>query len=343
MTSSMAELERTIVQLWEAKRLASKNDVPHGRLALLLLDNAIEISLMRSAKSLMSFASLYNNAVDLLKDFEPDDEEGKRLKREIQSRTMSKTKRKKIERDFGALVDYVFEEKADELPAEFAECLKILHRYRNAAYHRDSVREDVLGPAVQIQFYLFCHLLAAEQPLMSEIAALPAIVAEILDDQSVTGSGLGASASGVRRRIADRVLGELNLDHRGIAAALSAHLMGRLDQLDRDLTTIGEGLPIPTNRWATLRLVQQAPSEPAEFEAELPDDFWTRELPVDEAVLATWNADAVVLRDVSEAHVALRSFAQIEQALEDLEEPIERFLEDLDRAEQRRWDEIRGR
>lgn len=32
------------VQLWEARRLASYDDVPRGRLALLLLDNAAETS-----------------------------------------------------------------------------------------------------------------------------------------------------------------------------------------------------------------------------------------------------------------------------------------------------------
>lgn len=338
----MAELERTVVQLWEAKRLASRNDVPHGRLALLLLDNAIEISLMREAKSLMAFSSLFNNAARLLSDVSDDDEEGRRIRREIEPLVLSKTKRRKIEQDFGTLVDYVVARRADQLSAEFADCLKILHRYRNAAYHRDSVREDVLGPAVQIQFYLFCKLLAAERPIMSEITTTPPIIAEILGD-SVSPGGLGWDSSGIRQRIADRVLSELNLDHRGIAEALSEHLLGRLSQLDSDLTTIGEGLPLRVTRWATLRLVQQAPTEPAEFEAEMPDDFWTKKLPVDEDLLAEWFAEAAKLRETSEAHESLRSFARIEQQLEALENPVARFLEDMDRAEQRRWDEIRGR
>jgi hypothetical protein len=100
LTSSMAELERTAVQLWEAKRLADKADVPHGRLALLLLDNAVEMSLLRSAKGLMAFAHLYNNAAYMLKDVEPGDEEGGQLKREIESKSLSRSKQKRIERDF---------------------------------------------------------------------------------------------------------------------------------------------------------------------------------------------------------------------------------------------------
>lgn len=36
----MEQLERTVVQTWEAKRLAARGGIPRERLALLLLDNA---------------------------------------------------------------------------------------------------------------------------------------------------------------------------------------------------------------------------------------------------------------------------------------------------------------
>ena len=61
MATSMDELERAVVQLSEARRLAAQGDVAHGRLALLLLDNAAEMSLWRSAKTRMAWAELYNN------------------------------------------------------------------------------------------------------------------------------------------------------------------------------------------------------------------------------------------------------------------------------------------
>src|SRR5215211_463408 len=95
--------------------------------------------------------------------------EGQKLKGEIEAGTISKRRKKQIERNFDALMDYIFEGTEFALTAEYAECLKILHRYRNAAYHRDTVRADVLGPAVQILFFLCCHLLKSEESLFHEI------------------------------------------------------------------------------------------------------------------------------------------------------------------------------
>lgn len=43
--------------------------------------------------------------------------------------------------------------------------------------------------------------------------------------------------------VADRLLGELELDHRGIAEALSDHLTARLAALVRDLDEIGRECP----------------------------------------------------------------------------------------------------
>ena len=104
----MAELERTVVQLWEAKRLSAKGDVPHGRLALLLLDNAAEVSLSRTAQSKLQHAEMYNTMAYIMRGVAQDDQEGQRLKAKLDAQTVSKRQRKQIERTFDALVDYVF-------------------------------------------------------------------------------------------------------------------------------------------------------------------------------------------------------------------------------------------
>jgi hypothetical protein len=145
------------------------------------------------------------------------------------------------------------------------------------------------------------------------------------------------------RKLADFFLSARGLDHAGVAPALSAHLLGRLAALDRHLATIGESVPPDIKRWAVLQLVQQVPVEPEDFDWEPPADFWTRPVPVTEKVLAGWKAAATELRDVKIAYDALRQFAGIEQPLEQLEEPVGRFIDDIDRAEQQAIDEIRGK
>jgi hypothetical protein len=341
----MEELERSAVQLWEAKRLASYDDVSHGRLALLLLDNAAETSLMRSAQSSFVFAETYNNLTYLLRDVDPGDAESQRLKQEVEERTLSSRRRRQIERNFNDLVDYVFARDDFELPAELSQCLKILHRYRNAAYHHDTVRPDVLRPAVQIHFYLCCQLLKYERSVFHEIGIMPASVREIFGDKAPEPSwpGNAVDSASLGADLADFFLADRGLDHSGVALALSDHLVGRLAVLDRHLTTIGDSIPPGINRWATLRLVQLAPREREDFDKETPDDFWTRPLPVTEEVMARWNRAAAELRKIDVAYDALRAFAEIEEPLELLEEPVGRFIEDIDRAEQQRIDELRGK
>jgi hypothetical protein len=341
----MDELERTAVQLWEAKRLAEYEDVAHGRLALLLLDNAAETCLMRSSQSFLTWADMYGNMASHLKDVDPDDVEGQRLKGEIEAKTLSKGRRRKIENNFGDLVDYVFVQDGFGLESEFAECLKILHRYRNAAYHRDMIRPDVLGPAVQIYFFLCCHLLKHEHQIFHQIAQIPTAVAEMFGDQVPTSTwpGAGIDTATLGNELADFFLSARGLDHAGVASALSAHLLGRLAALDRHLTTIGESVLPGIKRWAVLQIVQQAPLEREDADREPSADFWTRPVPVTEEVLADWKAAATRLRDMEIAFDALRQFAAIEQPLEQLEHPVGRFIDDIDRAEQDAINEMRGK
>jgi len=339
----MAELEGIAVQLLEAKRLAGFGDVAHGRLALLLLDNAAEVSLRRTATTTMTWAQLYNNAAIQLRDVDPEQDGLQELLDEIGARTVSRTLAKRIDREYDALVDFVAHRAPDSLPPEHAQCFKIVHRYRNAAYHRNAVRADVLGPAVEILFFLCCHLLKKERQIVQELAPPPALVLEFLGDlpSEVEFSFNAHSAVGLSGRFADALLADLHLDHLEIARALSDHLVGRLGQLENDLDRIGTSMRTPLS--TTLRLVQQSPETPEQFAAPLAHDFWTRDLPVTESTLTDWRERANQLARVGDARDALRTFAAAERPIEDLEKPVARWIEDIDRAEQARLDWLRGK
>jgi hypothetical protein len=345
LASSMNELERTAVQLWEAKRLAEYDDVAHGRLALLLLDNAAETCLMRSSQSSFTYAEMYANMAHQLRDVHPDDVAGQQLKGEIEANALSRRRRNRIERSFVDLVDYVFAQDNFGLQREFADCLKILHRYRNAAYHRDTVRPDVLGPAVQVYFFLCCHLLKHERQIFCEIDQIPTVIEEMFGDQTPESAWPGGAidSATLGGELADFFLSARGLDHAAVAAALSAHLLGRLAALDRHLATIGKSIPPGIKRWAVLQLVQQVPSDREDADRESPADFWTRSLPVTEKVLTAWKDAATKLCDVGIAYDALRKFAEIEQPLEKLEEPVGLFIVEIERTEQLAIDEMRGK
>jgi hypothetical protein len=143
--------------------------------------------------------------------------------------------------------------------------------------------------------------------------------------------------------LANFFLSTRGLDHAGVASALSAHLLARLAVLEGHLNTIGQSVPPGLNSWAVLQLIQQAPIDSEDTNRLPPADFWTRSVPVTEAVLTDWNAAATTLRDIGIAFDALRQFATIEQPLEKLEGPVGRFIDEIDRAEQQAIDEMRGK
>jgi hypothetical protein len=349
LPSSIDELERAAVQLWEAKRLFAHRDVAHCRLALLLLDNAAETSLRRTARHSMLWADSYEHMAYALRAVEPHDSAGRKLKRDILARTVSKSKRRQIERNFAALVDYVVEQAPSALPSENAACLKILHRYRNAAYHQDAARADVLQPAVQIYFYLCCQLLRAEYAIWHEIARAPDTILALLGDTSRSTEWPDGffDTQTLAELVSLRLLDDLELDHSSVANALADHLAARLTALSRHIETIGEivgGGRLPwVDRTLTLRLVQLAPRTREEAEADVPADFWVRPLPVTPAVLESWVSAVDELRLAPDAYLALREFAEVEEPLESLEGPVGRFIEEFEREQQQRSDEARGK
>jgi hypothetical protein len=173
-------LEGIVTQLVEARRLADFDDVAHGRLALLLLDNAAETLLARRAEEALIWADMHSNALRTFDHFgDPQDEDLKAFVEELRAKAVSEKTRQKIRQNFSDLVRFVFSRSDCGLAPELAGCLNALHRYRNAAYHQDFVRNDVLGPANAIYFYLCCQLLKNQKYMLMEIATPPAVVIEV--------------------------------------------------------------------------------------------------------------------------------------------------------------------
>jgi hypothetical protein len=113
--------------------------------------------------------------------------------------------------------------------------------------------------------------------------------------------------------------------------------------LDHDLDRIGENTLPSINRWATLPVVQQAPRGREDFDAPTSEDFWTRAVPITQDVIDSWVIKAEYLKSVRVAHDAPRLFGEIEEPLEALEEPVGRFIDDIERIERQRFDEMLGK
>ena len=103
------------------------DDVPHGRLALLLLDNAAETMLMRRAKESLDWADWYGGLLKQLEQLDANNDEVKLLREEIEAKTVSDRTRQRLEQNFDDLARFVFSLDDCHLDPEFVACLKALY------------------------------------------------------------------------------------------------------------------------------------------------------------------------------------------------------------------------
>jgi hypothetical protein len=227
------------------------------------------------------------------------------------------------------------------LAPELAGCLYALHRYRNAAYHQDLVRNDVLGPANAIYFYLCCQLLKHQKYLAMEIAPPPAVVIEIFGGELPERlTGLLVNDKTIGDAVADELLTQNQLDHDSIASALAAHLAARIDVLERNLNEFIDYLEYP-DRATALRSIQLMPLS---YERpKLPDDFWTRPIPVTAKTIASWKRRASAISSLSSGQDALRQFDDVERQISEFEAQLEPFTIAIDREIQLEVDRRLGK
>ncbi|GIF16746.1 hypothetical protein [Actinoplanes teichomyceticus] len=339
------QLDRLGVQLSEARRLAKAGSIPRARLALLLVDNAAETLLRLSAATYLSHADMNASIVRSIERLTLQTPDSQALLKKHLPKVVSKTRRKKIDRDFNALTDYVFEHDDWPLDTEMATCIKILHRYRNDAYHKDKVRPDVINSAVVIYFYLVAHLLRHRESVVWLIDAPPPGVLELLGVEDLPDDGdliRSHSSNRYGQLMADRILHDFIPDHTDISGALSNHMLGRLRGIDRNLKEIADFHDFPFRHPEfALRLVQCTEEE--WHSNTPPDDFWARRNPITPATLTDWQKAAGELRRVTDALEALRTFADQEAAIVTFEERASELAMRVDQQIQHDIDLARGK
>src|SRR5271166_1289901 len=121
----MERLYRTVVQLEEAKRLVKRGDVAHLRLALILLDNAVEVMMYRVVEGKFQYAEMYTR---MLQSFPggPLDAQGEELRRDISSHIVPTNRQRQIRRVFGEKVVFLSDDH-DCIPRPSARALIHLH------------------------------------------------------------------------------------------------------------------------------------------------------------------------------------------------------------------------
>lgn len=230
----MDRLERLTVHVEEAIRLGMAPDDVHQRLGLMLLDSAAELLMHRECRSAISTNSMWSALLKLSEESyaRTGTAEDKARVDEARAKTISNTRRKRIDREFDAKCDFLREK--DLLADPQVRVLKKLHQYRNETYHRDKLRPGVLASAAKIYIYLVCTMMR-DFPVNS-ITYLntgpPAGVAKYLGDCERVGSDTQA-------KIGSHLLEVSGLaTQRELGRTLGHHVHARLDELVDDVEFI---------------------------------------------------------------------------------------------------------
>jgi hypothetical protein len=326
-------IERTVVQLMEAQRLADERTEPHGRLALLLLDNLAETLIYREVEYQLAWSRMSRGLLKSLSESKTLTPEAAEIRADLSREVVSTNQEKKIRRYFGEKADYLA--RAGILDEAHARMLKKLHEYRNEAYHRDTIRPEALQSAVDIYFYLCCELMKA-LPIHSYIMSEPSkyLAPFAADLHGIDGFELQA-------RVADHFLAERELNHREVNAFLRQHLVSRLADMRETLDS-----------WAGEFPNMETPEELLHH-CQVPDDaiksvedflnIGSVPVPHDFASITAWEQRAASIDEDMAVTEAFVLFADIEDEFEELEGQIFKMSQEMDREIQHQIDVMRGK
>ncbi len=142
----MREIKKNLEQLEEA-RLQLGKDTPTGaRLALLLIDNLIELVMFKRVQCIFAHDEYYEN-ISPAKPASP---------------RHSSNKRKKVREHFDDKVNFLCRETRYQPEGEMDDdeglVLKISHKFRNEAYHKGVLRDGIIIPVTKVYLEIVCRL-----------------------------------------------------------------------------------------------------------------------------------------------------------------------------------------
>jgi len=333
----MQRLHETAVQLEECKRFILSGDTSHLRLALILLDNAIEVMMHRVVEDELRRANMYGR---MLKTFPtmPLDDKGKQLRQEIEFHVVSEARQKKIRRYFGEKITFLSEDR-DRVPMPIARALRHLHDYRNKAQHHDQVRVESLRPAVLILLDIATDFMVRLEP--------GSTVWSSHDDLGwLERYGIASrlsSTENIRQRIAMTIRADLPLEMDGIRQALVSHLTDRLDAMSHELTFVVENSSLGSQADHVLKAIQfcevHSAGDPRQGNPVF--DAFVPQYTTDSFLL--WDKEVHDLQSTEDRFEMFDLFASIEDDFEPLERMIDDTVSAIDQAIQLEIDRLRGK
>lgn len=337
----MERIEQVVVAAEEALRLAETGDLARLRLSLLILESTSEILLHREVTHRLMWQEFDRRMLDRIAESErlgltatPEIDE---MRRELQTRVLSKTRRRKIDREFDEKVDFLTEEGV--IDSAHGRVLKKLHDYRNEAYHRDHVRSETLASAVKIYSYLTCLLLRDLEPHGTAYGSEIPV--------GLQGYAERPFDTDVQRRAGETLLARVAGQPGDVATALADHATARLGDLRlmlEEVTSFANAYRQPQDELDVPAMVASLQIEDVRLAV-----WGTREqllstpVTVTAATLDEWDRVAGGLARLGTDLEAFAAFADLEDDVEPFEQLVIEAARAMDEAIDAQIDEARGK
>lgn len=341
----LERLEMMAIQLDEASAFLTRGTVSHARLAFILLDNAAEVIIRRNIEARLTHIRTMEGVLRQWKEIlqrDPANAEARRHHNEVAMEVVPRSVRKTLAGSFDPKVDFIRDQ--GDIQETESRVLKKLHRYRNELYHRDRIRPETVRSACLLYFDMTCALFERlDQYALTTMAfhmETPSALRKFVAPE--TGKGYPTE-----EQIAASLRAGLGIDDTSIKNALTTHLSGRLDDLDKTISRAERTLfgavakVIPSGPW------RQAIVHLAQWKEEsLPDsieELLSAPVRYGEADLAAWRQHVASLQEISDKLELFAAFADIEDAFEPFEEQMTDLDVRIDLEEQREIDRRRGK
>ena len=312
----MQRLQFVLLQIDEASRYLADGRVAHLRLALLLLDNAIEILLDDRAR--LELAE--EEPLEGLRFAASNSPVGHTLKgndRIMSFVPLTPKEKYDIRRYFDPRVDYLCGRR-NILDSRVAGVLKYLHRYRNEAYHRATVRIGTIATAVTLQIEIVCRLL---------ISLPKAIVVSSIEDYTWFEERYEMRPSDTwdveaRTKIAHHYLEKHQLDPAAISQTLHQHLNERILDLYDSLDYVNSVKPNKSDRETVLKECQYFAElssgniSPAKTQLSTYSPVYSLK------TIETINDESSSILQAEDSLDAFKLFMALEELLEFVEAPV---------------------
>jgi hypothetical protein len=327
--------------LEEAKGFILRADLSHLRLALLLLDNASEVLMYRAVNGELYWQDFGSKIFSRAREIMPD-EEFEAFRAESGYNPLSSKERKTLLQNYNAKVDFLsaLKKEGRHIPVPLGGVLKAFHRYRNEAYHRDRVRKGTIRPVVTVFFDIVADLILILKPGSMSYSST--------DDWTEFCKRYGFEnphqvfSEGLSR-IVDTLKKDMHPDVGAIAGALADHIDSRVDEMEETLGFLSKDSGAGFSIEEELRRVQfwaEFDYVPHNRNEELFEKYTA---PITLETFTEWRSQGSQLKDEPDKLRLFLRFAEIEGAIEPLEERIHEAASLLDEAIQLEIDRARGK